>query len=99
MCRLPLCPRVRYLDGRRPRGPARGWPRRRPPTAKRSSGQGEYRFRYELVPDGDGTEIRLDGSVDGLTGLGAFLGKFFVGAMKKACARDLAALKDYVERG
>lgn len=65
--------------------------------AKGSSKKGEYLFHYELTPDGDETVVRLDGEIRGLDGVAGLLSKLFVGPFRKACAKDLAAMKAHLE--
>lgn len=65
---------------------------------KGSSKRGEYLFHYELTPRGNGTEVRLDGEIRGLLGVAALFGRLFVGPFRKACAKDLAAMKEHLEQ-
>jgi uncharacterized protein YndB with AHSA1/START domain len=68
--------------------------------AKGSSGKGEYRFRYDLEPSGSGTRLKMDSNIDMPGGLFTKLMiKLFAGMFKKACVKDLVAMKTYVERG
>lgn len=64
---------------------------------KGTSGKGVYRFRYRLGPDADGTRLRLEGEIGGISGLMAFFAKLMMGSFKKACTRDLDALADYLQ--
>ena len=66
---------------------------------KGSSKRGEYRFRYELAPGGRGTVVTLTGQIGGMGWLMELVGRLFLGPMKKAIAKDLAALRAYVEGG
>jgi uncharacterized protein YndB with AHSA1/START domain len=68
---------------------------------KGSSKRGLYRFRYRLEPDaaGAGTRVVLAGELTGLNRLMELLGRLMAGTFKKACAKDLAAMKAYIERG
>lgn len=64
---------------------------------KGTTGRGEYLFTYRLEPVSGGTEVHLDGEIRGLTGVARRFGKLFVGPYRKACAKDLKALKQYLE--
>lgn len=65
---------------------------------KGTTGKGEFVFTYILTPLGEHTEITLFGEIKGLTGLAKLLGKMIAGTFKKACAKDLDALKSYLEK-
>lgn len=65
---------------------------------KGTTGTGEYIYTYELTASGESTEVKLDGEIKGLTGLTKFFGRLMVGTFKKACAKDLDALKSYLEK-
>ncbi|WP_077624395.1 SRPBCC family protein [Sediminibacillus massiliensis] len=65
---------------------------------KGTTGKGEYVFTYTLVSTTDQTEVTLDGEINGLTGLSKMFGKMMAGTFKKACAKDLDALKGYLEK-
>lgn len=65
--------------------------------AKGSSGCGEYLFTYRLGPASGGTEVRLRGEIRGLSGPMKWLGRLFVRSYRKACVKDLKALKGYLE--
>lgn len=67
--------------------------------SKGSSGRGEYRYSYQFEPTDAGTAVRLSGEIRGMTGVAGWLGKLFVGPFKKACGKDLEALRSYVENG
>ena len=61
-----------------------------------STGKGEYLFRYRLQPAGSGTRLRCEAQVT-MPGLFAkLLGWLFIGSFKKACDRDLYALRDHL---
>jgi carbon monoxide dehydrogenase subunit G len=64
---------------------------------KGSSGRGEFVFRFRIEPVEKGTEVRLSGEIEGLSGVASFFGKLFVGTYRKACAKDLVALKEHLE--
>lgn len=64
-----------------------------------STGKGEFRFRHEVRPAGSGSEIVLSGEISGMGAMGEFLGRLFLGTMRKAIAKDLASLKAFVEGG
>lgn len=62
-----------------------------------SSGCGEYRFRYELRPIPAGTALRMTGEFGGMGWFMRLVGKLFAGSFRKACRKDLAALRAHVE--
>lgn len=64
---------------------------------KGSSGCGEYLFTYRLEPAGAGTEVRVTGEIRGLSGPMKWLGKLFARPYRKACGKDLKALKQFLE--
>lgn len=64
---------------------------------KGSSGCGEYLFTYRLEPGSGGTEVRLTGEIRDLSGPMKWLGKLFVRPYRKACTKDLEALKRFLE--
>ncbi|WP_404323998.1 SRPBCC family protein [Cytobacillus firmus] len=63
---------------------------------KGTTGKGE--FTYIIVPAGDASEVTLLGEIKGLTGFSKLFGKIMAGAFKKACAKDLDALINYLEK-
>jgi carbon monoxide dehydrogenase subunit G len=67
--------------------------------AKGSSKRGYYRFRYRLEPAaaGAGTRVILAGEMGGLNWLMELFGRLMAGTFKKAIAKDLAAMKAYIE--
>ncbi|WP_044338649.1 SRPBCC family protein [Rossellomorea aquimaris] len=65
---------------------------------KGTTGKGEFVFTYLLASTGDQTEVTLLGEIKGLTGLSKWFGKLMAGTFKKACAKDLDSLKDYLEK-
>jgi carbon monoxide dehydrogenase subunit G len=65
---------------------------------KGSSKCGWYRFRYELTPKDGGTLMSVSGQIGGTTGCMSVFGKLMLGPMKKAIAKDHAALKAWIER-
>lgn len=65
---------------------------------KGTTGKGEFVFTYLLVSADDQTEITLNGEINGLTGLTKIFGKMMAGTFKKACEKDLNALKSYLEK-
>jgi carbon monoxide dehydrogenase subunit G len=65
---------------------------------KGTTGKGEYVFTYILTPSADHTAITLYGEINGLTGLAKLFGKMMAGVFKSACAKDLDALKSYLEK-
>lgn len=64
--------------------------------SKGSSKQGEYLFDYRLEPTRGGTRVVLHGEIRGMKGPMALLGKLMVGPYKKACAKDLQALREHM---
>jgi carbon monoxide dehydrogenase subunit G len=64
---------------------------------KGTTGKGEFIYTYRLKSAGDSTEITLNGEINGLTGMAKFFGKMMAGTFKKACAKDLEALKNHLE--
>ncbi|RKQ29963.1 SRPBCC family protein [Oceanobacillus halophilus] len=65
---------------------------------KGTTGKGEYIYTYFITSSGDYSEVTLDGEIRGLTGLTKIFGKMMAGTFKKACAKDLDALKAYLEK-
>lgn len=64
---------------------------------KGTTGKGEFIFTYTLTSAGDATDITLHGEINGMTGLAKLFGKMMVSTFSKACAKDLDALKSYME--
>ncbi|HLT55104.1 MAG TPA: SRPBCC family protein [Bacillota bacterium] len=64
---------------------------------KGTTGKGEYIYTYTVQSAGNETEVTLHGEIRGLTGLAKFFGKMLGGTFEKACAKDLDALKNYLE--
>ncbi|WRP07277.1 SRPBCC family protein [Rossellomorea aquimaris] len=65
---------------------------------KGTTGKGEFIFTYLLTSSGAQTEVTLLGEIRGLTGLSKWFGKLMAGVLKKACAKDLDSLRDYLEK-
>jgi carbon monoxide dehydrogenase subunit G len=65
---------------------------------KGTTGKGEFVFTYILASSAEHTEVTLNGEINGLTGLSKFFGKMMAGTFKKACEKDLYALKRYLEQ-
>jgi uncharacterized protein YndB with AHSA1/START domain len=65
---------------------------------KGSMGKGEYLFTYLLTSSGEQTEVTMLGEIRGLTGFSKMIGKLMAGTFKKACAKDLDSLKNYLEK-
>lgn len=63
-----------------------------------ASRKGEYRFEYVLAPEGTGTRLRMTGEVDMPGLLGRVMSRLFIGMFKKACDKDMAAMKQHAER-
>ncbi|WP_242694462.1 SRPBCC family protein [Pseudogracilibacillus auburnensis] len=64
---------------------------------KGTTGKGEFIFTYIITSTGNQSEITLNGEIKGLTGLSRLFGKLMAGTFKKACTKDLDALKEYIE--
>ncbi|RPF50399.1 SRPBCC family protein [Aquisalibacillus elongatus] len=64
---------------------------------KGTTGKGEFLFTYTIDSTEDHSLVTLDGEIRGLTGLSKLFGKMMAGSFKKACAKDLDALKSYLE--
>ena len=64
--------------------------------SKGSSKRGEYVFTYELVPDRGGTNVELTGDIR-MPGIWGLFTGMFVKSFKKACHKDLEALKQHLE--
>lgn len=64
--------------------------------SKGTSGRGQYRFTYELMPERSGTNLELTGDVR-MPGLWGLFGRLMIGSFKKACHKDLEALKTHLE--
>ena len=62
-----------------------------------SSKRGHYEFAYELLPESDGTRVLLTGTISKLSWFGRGIGRLFLGKIKRICAADLEALKQYIE--
>lgn len=65
---------------------------------KGASGKGAHFYTYSLKELGDSTEVTLHGEIKGLTGIANLVSKMMVGSYKKMCAKDLDALKNYLEK-
>nr|WP_304219807.1 SRPBCC family protein [Fredinandcohnia onubensis] len=65
---------------------------------KGTTGKGEYIFTYLLESSENQTIVTLHGEIKGFTGFAKFFGKLMAGVFKKASAKDLDALKNYLER-
>lgn len=64
---------------------------------KGTTGKGEFIFTYTITSLGDHSEVILEGEINGITGMSKIFGKLMAGAFKKACVKDLDALKSYLE--
>lgn|SRR5690606_7028821 len=65
---------------------------------KGTTGKGEYIYTYTISESGNLSEVTLDGEINGLTGFAKLFGKLMAGTFKKACDKDLNALKGYLEK-
>ncbi|MBP2077314.1 SRPBCC family protein [Oceanobacillus polygoni] len=67
---------------------------------KGTTGKGEFIYTYNLSSTNDkDTDVTLSGEINELTGMAKFFGKMIAGTFRKACAKDLDALKQYIESG
>ena len=66
--------------------------------SKGASRRGKYRFTYELRPAGGGTHLDLRCEIGGMGRLMEVLGKLFMGPFRKAIAKDLQAMKAYLDK-
>mgnify|MGYP001477439414 CR=1 FL=1 len=66
--------------------------------AKGTTGKGEFIYTYTLQEVDGHSEILLSGEINKLTGMAKFFGKMMSKTFAKACAKDLDALKIYLER-
>ncbi len=64
---------------------------------KGTMGKGEFLFHYKLEEKNGGTDVTFNGEIKGLKGFAGFFAKLFAGSFKKACTKDLKALKNYLE--
>lgn len=62
-----------------------------------ASGAGEHLFSYTLMPTVLGTLVTLDGEIRGLGGVMSVMGRVLSSVYKRACARDLDALGNYLK--
>jgi carbon monoxide dehydrogenase subunit G len=67
--------------------------------SKGASGKGEFLFQYRLTPNGSGTKVHMDGEIRMPGWFSSLMGKLMVGAFRKACDRDMGALKMWLEQG
>ncbi|MGP4072741.1 SRPBCC family protein [Piscibacillus sp. B03] len=65
---------------------------------KGTTGKGEYIFTHTVKSEGNHSIVALHGEIKGLTGLSKIFGKLMAGSFKKACAKDLDALKQHLEK-
>lgn len=65
--------------------------------SKGASRRGEYRFAYELRPSHGGTHLVLNSEIGGMGKLMEMLGTLLLGPFRKAIAKDLRAMKAYLE--
>jgi uncharacterized protein YndB with AHSA1/START domain len=67
--------------------------------SKGTTGKGEFRFRHTFEASGGGTVFTLSGEVSGMGKFMELIGRLFIGGMKKAIAKDITAMKHYIEKG
>lgn len=65
---------------------------------KGSSGNVHYYFRYELDQMGQGTLLKLDGTIEPAGWFGRLMAPLLRGAFQQALNKDHAALKEHVEK-
>jgi uncharacterized protein YndB with AHSA1/START domain len=65
--------------------------------SKGSAGKGEYVFDYTLLPEGAETRLRLNGEIRLPGAFAQLMGRMMVVVFRKACAKDMAAMKKYLE--
>lgn len=65
---------------------------------KGTTGKGEFVYTYYITSSGDHSDVTLKGEINGLTGVAKLFGKMMAGTFSKACAKDLDALKSYLEK-
>jgi hypothetical protein len=63
-----------------------------------SSKRGWYRFRWELSPSGERTQLLLHGEIGGLPRFVEWLARPLMAPFRKAMRGDIEAMKRYAER-
>ena len=64
-----------------------------------TTGKGFYRFHYRFeAGENGGALMHMRGEIDGMGKMGNFIGRIFLGGIKKAIAEDHAALRSHLER-
>jgi carbon monoxide dehydrogenase subunit G len=66
---------------------------------KGTTGRGHFRFAYDLAPADQGTIVKFSGEIGGMGRIMELLGRLFLPSFKKACARDLQAVRAHVHAG
>ena len=66
--------------------------------SKGTSKKGIFIFQYILNDNNNGTDVTLNGEVQGLKGITALVFKLFSGSFKKACVKDLVNLRTYLTK-
>jgi uncharacterized protein YndB with AHSA1/START domain len=61
-----------------------------------TSGRGEYAFVFEVLPERTGSNVELTGDIR-MPGIWGLFARFMAGSFKKACHKDLEALKAHLE--
>lgn len=64
---------------------------------KGTTGKGEFRFDYEITPDGSGSKIRMCGSITMPGFFAKLFGRLFVGMFRSMCTKDLLSMKAHLE--
>lgn len=65
--------------------------------AKGATKKGHYCFDYRFEEAPGGTRVVMHGEIDIPGFMAKVMGKLFIGIFKKACDRDLVALKEHLE--
>lgn len=66
--------------------------------SKGTSGSGIYTFDYRLSPDGGGTRVVLDASIDGISRIREWITRLFAGMYRKMFRKDLVALAEHLRK-
>lgn len=66
--------------------------------ARGASKKGHYRYDYRFEEISGKTRVTMHGEIDIPGFVAKVMGKLFIGIFKNACDRDLAALKEHLEK-
>lgn len=64
-----------------------------------STGRGLFRFDYCIEPLDEGSRLRMNGRIEMPGFLSRLMSRLMMGTFKKACDKDLSALKKWLENG